>query len=138
MHWCNYLFIVLLALIVNLCLRAVGALLINAMLVVPAATAANFGRNLRQMFWGSILLSLVAGLGGTLDHEHLSLSISAAATRSNSAPAGTIVVLSVFMFAFPSMWKIWGDRAPRAAPPLPSPIQQRKMSVGEPGPPRLT
>src|SRR5205814_2989121 len=29
LRWCNYLLIVLLALIVNLCLRAVGALLIN-------------------------------------------------------------------------------------------------------------
>ena len=37
----NYLFIVLLALIVNLSIKAVGALLINALLVVPAAAAAN-------------------------------------------------------------------------------------------------
>jgi zinc transport system permease protein len=41
LRWCNYLFIVLLALIVNLCLRAVGALLINAMLVVPAAVISD-------------------------------------------------------------------------------------------------
>src|SRR5262249_9502512 len=44
---CNYLFIVLLALIVNLCLKVVGAMLINALLIVPAATAANLSRNMR-------------------------------------------------------------------------------------------
>src|SRR5262245_20102446 len=47
----NYLFIILLALVVNLSIKAVGALLINALLVVPAAAAANVSRNLRQMFW---------------------------------------------------------------------------------------
>src|SRR6202521_5928137 len=37
---CRYLFIALLGLIVNLCLQVVGALLVNALLIVPAATAA--------------------------------------------------------------------------------------------------
>src|SRR5262249_16315560 len=43
---CSYLFIALLALIVNLSLKIVGALLINALLIVPAATAANCCRNM--------------------------------------------------------------------------------------------
>ncbi|MCS7046888.1 MAG: metal ABC transporter permease, partial [Gemmataceae bacterium] len=38
---CQYLFVVLLGLVVNLCLFVVGTLLINALLIVPAATAAN-------------------------------------------------------------------------------------------------
>ena len=41
----NYLFIILLALVVNLSIKAVGALLINALLVVPAAAAMNLSRN---------------------------------------------------------------------------------------------
>src|SRR5207248_6381394 len=61
MRLCNYLFIVLLAVIVNLSLKTVGALLINALLVVPAATAGNLSRNLRQMFWLSLGLSLFVG-----------------------------------------------------------------------------
>ena len=48
-HLSNYVFVILLALIVNLCLRSVGVLLINALLIVPAATAANVSRNLRQL-----------------------------------------------------------------------------------------
>ena len=44
----NYLFIILLALIVNLCLRLVGALLINALLIIPAAAAVNVSRNMHS------------------------------------------------------------------------------------------
>jgi zinc transport system permease protein len=94
---CNYLFIVLLALIVNLCLRTVGVLLINALLVVPAATASNLSRNLRQMFWLTIGLCMAVGVLGQLlswevgIHSDVQLGIG-----------GTIVVLSVLVF-FASM-----------------------------------
>ncbi len=60
----NYLFIVLLAVVVNVCLRLVGALLINALLIVPAATAANVCRNLRQFFWITTGLSVFCGVTG--------------------------------------------------------------------------
>ncbi len=54
----------LLALIVNLCLR-VGVLLINALLIVLPATAASVtARNLRQLFWVTIVLCLVVSLSG--------------------------------------------------------------------------
>src|SRR5262245_13203832 len=54
----NYLFVVLLAVIVNVCIQTVGIMLINAMLVVPAAAAVNLSRNLRQMYWLTIAISL--------------------------------------------------------------------------------
>jgi zinc transport system permease protein len=60
----NYLFIVLLGFIVNVCLHVVGILLINALLILPGATAANVSRNLRQFFWSASILSLAAGMGG--------------------------------------------------------------------------
>ena len=66
----NYLFIVLLALVVNLSIKAVGALLINALLVVPAAAAANLSRNLRQMFWLTVAFCLGAGLIGLRYPKH--------------------------------------------------------------------
>jgi zinc transport system permease protein len=116
-RWCNYLFIILLALIVNLCLRAVGALLINAMLVVPAATAANFGRNLRQLFWGSIFFSLLAGIGGLWFSSTVSWEIRPNQTL-DFGPSGSIVVLSVIVFFFSVVWKSWTDRAPRPSPAL--------------------
>src|SRR5262249_43738930 len=60
----NYLFVALLALVVNLCLRSVGVLLINALLIVPAATAMNLSRNMRQLFWLTVLLCLGVAVGG--------------------------------------------------------------------------
>jgi zinc transport system permease protein len=107
---CNYLFIALLALIVNLCLRAVGALLINAMLIVPAATAANLGRNLRQMFWSSILLSLVAGVGGLWFSNAVRLPIGRG-DPLEFGPAGSIVVLGVLLFFLSVPWKSWSEPA---------------------------
>ncbi len=62
----RYLLIILLALIVNLCLQIVGVLLINGLLIVPAATAANLSRNLRQHFWWTLALTVGCGLGGQL------------------------------------------------------------------------
>jgi len=57
----TYLFIVLLALVVNLCIQTVGILLINALLVVPAAAAANVSANLRKMFWVTLSGTIACG-----------------------------------------------------------------------------
>jgi zinc transport system permease protein len=99
----KYLFIVLLAVTVNLCLKIVGALLINALLIVPAATAANVSRNMRQLFWTTIGLCLLVGAGG----QWLSWEIKLPAPRGIGTPihpgiGGTIVFLSVVLF-FASM-----------------------------------
>lgn len=89
----NYLFIVLLALVVNLSIKAVGALLINALLVVPAAAAANVSWNLRQMFWLTLAACVTSGLVG--------FYLSTVVTVGNGikfGPSGTIVVVSVGFF----------------------------------------
>jgi zinc transport system permease protein len=99
---CRYLFIVLLGLIVNLGLQVVGILLINALLIVPAATAANVCRNMRQLFWCSIILSLVSGIGGQL----LSWEISTRA-RIPVGTGGMIVVLSVLFFVVSILVAPW-------------------------------
>jgi zinc transport system permease protein len=91
----RYLLIVLLALLVNLSQQIVGALLINGLLIVPAATAANLARNLRQMFWYSIFIALAAGgLGYWLSWE-----VSCAYFgRFTVGTSGSIVVISVIFF----------------------------------------
>jgi zinc transport system permease protein len=89
----NYVFIILLAIVVNLCLRAVGVLLINALLIVPAATAFNLSRNLRQLFWRTILLCLAVSLAGEFlmweAHARYQVSLGV---------SGTVVLLSVGLF----------------------------------------
>lgn len=96
---CSYLFIVLLAVIVNLCLKTVGVLLINALLIVPAATAANLSRNMRQLFWGTIILCGVVTVLG----QWLSWSVRLPDPNNPRNPiqfsvSGTMVVLSVILF----------------------------------------
>jgi zinc transport system permease protein len=92
----NYLFIVLLALVVNLSIKAVGALLINALLVVPAATAASVAKNLRQMFWLTVLLCAAAGLGGLWLSTTVAVPVRGRPVPFG--PSGTIVVVSVALF----------------------------------------
>ena len=83
----NYLFIVLLAMVVNLSIKAVGALLINAMLVVPAAAAANLSRNLRQMFWLTIAFCARFGPDRFRAQELAEPCRSALASRCRSVQA---------------------------------------------------
>jgi zinc transport system permease protein len=113
---CNYLFIVLLAAIVNLCLITVGALLINALLIVPAATAANLCRNLRQLFWCSVSLCLVAGVTG----QWLSRAVPVATSRGyavHAGESGTVVVVSVILFFLSMAVGPWlKSRRPAQAP----------------------
>jgi zinc transport system permease protein len=109
----NYLFIVLLALVVNLSIKAVGALLINALLVVPAAAAANVSRNLRQMFWLTVAFSLASGLIGFWTSTHMELTAPGLREPVRFAPSGVIVVASVALF-FGSMVAVavWNRFAP--------------------------
>jgi len=93
----NYLFIILLALIVNFSLRAVGVLLINGLLIVPAASAANVARNLRGMFWWTMSLSLISGIGGLLLSMRLRIPISEGPPLE-FGPSGPILLLSVLGF----------------------------------------
>jgi zinc transport system permease protein len=94
-RWANYLFLVLLAFVVNLCLRAVGALLINALLIVPAATAINLSRNMRQLFWMTIVLCGFVSLAG----QWLSTNVeNYYGGKVQLGVPGTIVILCVLLF----------------------------------------
>lgn len=104
----NYLFIVLLALVVNLSIQAVGALLINALLVVPAATASNLSRNLRRMFWLTVVTCVASGLLGFFLSTEVPVPIAGRPVKFG--PSGTIVVVSVGLF-FLSM--AFANRRPR-------------------------
>jgi zinc transport system permease protein len=120
----NYLFIVLLALVVNLSIKAVGALLINAMLVVPAAAAANVSRNLRQMFWYTVAFCIGSGLLG-FAFRNCEIGVHNGKTVT-FGPSGVIVVTSVGLF-FASMFAraVWTRFAPvLGITPLPRSIHR--------------
>jgi zinc transport system permease protein len=93
----NYLFIILLALTVNLCLRFVGALLINALLIIPAATAVNLSRNMRQLFWRTMgLCFFLSMIGQWISWEVTMMSNY----KIQPGLSGTIVMLNVLAFLF--------------------------------------
>jgi zinc transport system permease protein len=122
----NYLFIVLLALVVNLSIKAVGALLINALLVVPAAAAANLSRNLRQMFWLTVTFCVGSGLLGFALRNSFEFR-GGGGEPVPFGPSGVIVVTSVALF-FGSMavGAIWNRFAPLLGlAPLPSALRRR-------------
>ncbi|MBX3474544.1 MAG: metal ABC transporter permease [Planctomycetes bacterium] len=90
----EYLLIVMLGLVVSLSVKAVGILMVNALLVVPAATARHVARSFAGLFWVSIGVSMFAGLTGLVAGDILNLP---------TAPA--IVSTSVVLFAL-----AWGVR----------------------------
>jgi len=58
------LFVVAIAVVVTLSISSVGLLILNSLLVLPAAAARNISRNLRQYHGFSVLFALAAGIGG--------------------------------------------------------------------------
>ncbi len=103
----RYLFIVLLALMVNLSQQIAGTLLINGLLIVPAAAAANLASNLRQLFWLAIAIAVCAGAGGYL----LSWEISCNFPKYSIGISGAVVVLSVIAFVVSVPMGRWLRRA---------------------------
>jgi zinc transport system permease protein len=94
----NYLFVVLLALIVNFSITAVGVLLINAMVIVPAATASNFSPNLRRLFRWTLLLSVGTGLVGLIVSHTVHFRVGGGEPRQFGV-SGTIICVGVALFA---------------------------------------
>lgn len=62
----DYLFSMLLALVIMTLIRTAGILLVTALLVVPAAAARNLARGMAGMFWWATVIALLASVAGTL------------------------------------------------------------------------
>jgi len=81
-----------LAVVVAVALKVVGALLIAAMLIIPAATARGMARTPETMALGAVALGAVAGLGG------LALSLW------QDTPTGpSIIVVAAVLFALSTL-----------------------------------
>jgi zinc transport system permease protein len=84
----EYLFVVLLTVAIVISVKVMGALMVEALLVIPAAAARNVARSVAGVLFGSVAVALVAGVAG--------LTVS---TRVN-APSGAAIVLAlVLLFA---------------------------------------
>ena len=61
----------------NLGLSSVGLLILNSLLVLPAASARNISRNLKEYHGFSVLFALIAGMGGLTVSYYLGCSAGA-------------------------------------------------------------
>ncbi|MCR4925417.1 MAG: metal ABC transporter permease [Clostridiales bacterium] len=81
------IFVVLVAVVVMVSIKWVGILLINSMLILPAAAARNISKNSRQYLTFSILLALFSGLAGLIVSYYL-----------DTSAGSTIVLISAVIF----------------------------------------
>lgn len=72
------LFTAVIAVVVTLAISWVGLLILNSLLVLPAAAARNTARNLRQYHIFSVLFALLAGISGLFISYYVGSSAGAA------------------------------------------------------------
>lgn len=72
------LFTAAIAVVVTLSISSMGLLILNSLLVLPAAASRNISRNLRQYTLLSVLFALAAGLAGLTVSYYLGCSAGAA------------------------------------------------------------
>ena len=72
------LFTTAIAVVVTLTIPSVGLLILNSLLVLPAAAARNIARNLKEYHLFSVLFALFAGLAGLIASYYLGSSAGAA------------------------------------------------------------
>ena len=76
--WVEYAFVSLVAVAVMLSIRWVGVLLINALLILPAAAARNISRTAAQHALFSVLIGLLSGVAGLVAAFYLDTGVGAA------------------------------------------------------------
>lgn len=81
------LFMILIAIVVTVSIKWVGVLMINSLLILPAAASRNIAKNMKEYHIFSVLFSLISGICGLFVSFYLGL-----------AAAGTIVIISAFIF----------------------------------------
>lgn len=82
-------FILIIAIVVMITIKWVGILIINSLLILPAATARNISRNMKQYTLFSILFSFVSCIIGLISSYYL-----------ETAAGATIVLVSSIFFVF--------------------------------------
>lgn len=90
-HGVQTVFTVAVAVIVTMAISWVGLLILNSLLVLPAASARNVAKNLRQYHGFSVLFALLASLAGLVLSYYLGAS---------SGAAISLVLAAVFAVTF--------------------------------------
>lgn len=83
----EYLFTMMIAVIVTISIQWVGILIISSLLILPAASARNIAQNIRQYHICSVLAALISGLSGLILSYYW-----------GTATGATIVLISALFF----------------------------------------
>lgn len=83
----EYLFTAFVAIVVTLTIKFVGLLIINALLVMPAASAKNICRNIESYVIVTVFISFIAGIIGLICSYYY-----------NTAAGATIVLVNIIIF----------------------------------------
>lgn len=81
------IFVVVVAIVVMISIKWVGILLINSLLILPAAAARNVAKNSRQYLAVSVIFSLISSVGGLLVSFY-----------GDTSAGATIVTVSAIIF----------------------------------------
>lgn len=81
------MFAILVAVVVTLSVQWVGILIINSMLIVPAAAARSVARDIRSYQWLTVLFAMVSGIAGLVISYY-----------ADTAPGATMVLVAVTIF----------------------------------------
>jgi zinc transport system permease protein len=81
------IFVIIIAFIVMLSIKWVGILIINALLILPAASSRNLSTNMREYHVFSIIISLFSGVVGLIFSYY-----------NNTATGPTIVIIASMIF----------------------------------------
>jgi zinc transport system permease protein len=79
----NYIFMLLLSLIIVISIKIVGIILVSALVIIPGAAAINIAKNLRQTFIYSTLIGVLGSLIGIIASYFLNI------------PTGPSIVLTI-------------------------------------------
>ncbi|ACV61288.1 ABC-3 protein [Desulfofarcimen acetoxidans DSM 771] len=71
------LFCIATAVIITISIQWVGVLIINSLLILPAAAARNIAENMRQYHIIAILISIISGIAGLISSYYLSTATGA-------------------------------------------------------------
>ena len=87
-HLIDDLFVILISIVVMLSIRWIGILLINALLILPAASSKNISINVREYHVFSIIFSLFSGLMGLIISYYFDISTGST----------IVIILSIIFF----------------------------------------
>ena len=80
----DYLFVIFIAVMVMISIRWIGILLINSLLILPAAASRNISKNMRTYHLYSIIISLFSGILGLITSYYYNVFYIFACCNSNT------------------------------------------------------